>query len=147
MHAFIALSALALLVPLHALAGGTDDAGMVKSVAGSVAIGRGTHTLPALPGTAVKQADIVRTGPSGRVGITLRDNTVLSAGPNSVLSLDKFSFAPKTQKGELQASLKRGSLAAISGSLAKTSPDHVQFRTSTLTLGVRGTSFILETRE
>lgn len=142
----VALAAL-LLVSGQAWGLGTDDAGMIKSTSGSVTLQRGAATLKAAPGMAVKRADILRTGPSGLVGVTLLDNTLISAGPNSELSLDRFQFDSKTQKGELQATLKHGSLSSISGAIAKTSPDAVRFKTSSMTLGVRGTRFILEATE
>jgi hypothetical protein len=78
------------------------------------------------------------------VGITLRDNTVLSAGPNSTLALEKFAFDPTTHAGAIDATLKRGTLSVISGKIAKASPDAVTFRTPTTTLGVRGTEFVIE---
>jgi hypothetical protein len=84
------------------------------------------------------------TGPESFVGITLRDNTQLSAGANTILDLNKFAFDTTTQDGVLEASIKRGSLAVISGKLAKANPDAVRFSTPTTTLGVRGTAFIIE---
>jgi len=128
----------------HAAATAGVDAGVIKTVKGTATVVRGAETLPVTAGMALKSADQVKTGADGAVGITLRDNTVLSAGANSTLSLDKFSFDNKTQKGELEATLKRGSLSAISGAIAKSSPNAVQFKTSTMTLGVRGTDFIIE---
>jgi hypothetical protein len=120
------------------------DAGTVKTVKGTVTIERGTQTLPAAAGVKVIAKDRVVTGAQSSVGITLRDNTMLSAGPNSSLSLDKFAFNPTTYAGEIDASLKRGTLAVISGKVAKTSSDSVVFRTPTVTLGVRGTEFVIE---
>ena len=78
------------------------------------------------------------------VGIMLRDNTSLTAGANTVLTLDKYAFNPTTHEGALQASLQKGSLAVISGNLPKASPDAVRFQSPSITLGVRGTSFVLE---
>ncbi len=78
------------------------------------------------------------------MGITLRDSTSLTAGANTVLTLDRYEFNSTTHAGAMQASLQKGSLAVISGKLPKASPDSVRFQTSSVTLGVRGTSFIIE---
>jgi len=121
-----------------------EDAGTIKTVQGSVSVLRAGQKLAAAPGFKVQAADKVTTGADGSVGLTLRDNTMLSAGPNSSLSLDKFAFNPTTHEGALDASLKRGTLAVISGKIAKASPDAVNFRTNSVTLGVRGTEFIIE---
>jgi hypothetical protein len=129
-----------LALPVFAL----EDAGTIKTVQGSVSVLRAGQKLAAAPGLKVQAADKLTTGADGSVGITLRDNTVLSAGPNSSLSLDKFAFNPTTHEGAIDASLKRGTLAVISGKIAKASPDAVNFRTNSVTLGVRGTEFIIE---
>ena len=120
------------------------EAGMVKTLKGSVSIERGGQKQAAAIGGSVLESDRVVTGADGSVGITLRDNTMLSAGPNSVLELDKFAFDSTTHAGTLQASVKRGSLAVISGKIAATSPDAVSVRTPKTTRGVRGTEFIIE---
>ncbi len=129
------------------LASAADDAGTVKSVKGSVSIGRGAQQLAVAAGDKVFAADRIVTGADSAVGITLRDNTLLSAGPNSVLNLDKFAFDPTTHAGTVDATIKRGTLGVISGKIAKTSPESVRFRTPTVTLGVRGTEFVVEVGE
>lgn len=138
------------LVLICALQGGAasaaneEPAGTVKTVTGSVTIERGGQKIAAAEGTQVFAADKVITGSNGSVGITLRDNTLLSAGHSSSLSLDKFAFDPSTHAGTIDATLKRGTLSVVSGKIAKQSPDSVRFRTPTTTLGVRGTEFIIE---
>lgn len=121
--------------------------GMIKTTRGSVTVQRGPESLVAQPGTAIRQADVIITGPDSAVGITMKDNSVLSAGPRSTLQMDRFTFDSRTQKGAMEATLKRGSLSGISGAIARNSPEAVKFKTSSITLGVRGTHFILEAAE
>lgn len=121
-----------------------ESAGTIKRVSGAVQVERGSERLKAEPGMPVFVADKLRTGVDGAVGITLRDETLLSAGANSLLSLDKFSFDPTTHEGALQTTLKRGKLAVATGKLAKTTPQTVEFHTPSSILGVRGTEFALE---
>ncbi len=120
------------------------EAGAVKVVKGAVSIQRGAQKIAAEPGGKVYVADRVVTGADGSVGITLRDNTLLSAGPNSTLALNKFAFDSTTHAGAIDASLKRGTLAVVSGKIAKASPETVQFRTPSAILGVRGTEFVID---
>jgi hypothetical protein len=122
----------------------SDVAGVVKTVKGSVRIERGGGSSGAAIGSDVYSRDRVVTGPESSVGITLRDTTQLSAGANTTLELDQFAFDSTTYGGVLHASVKHGSLAVISGKLAKANPDQVRFSTPTTTLGVRGTQFIIE---
>ena len=123
---------------------GAEEAGSVKTARGAVAIERDGQKLPLTVGDKVFASDRVVTGADSSVGITLRDNTLLSAGPNSVLSLDRFSFDATTHAGAVDATLKRGTLAVISGKIAKADSNSVRFRTPTTTLGVRGTEFVIE---
>lgn len=124
--------------------GAADLAGRIKSVKGVVSVVRNGATRPAEAGMAIEVADRVVTGADGSIGITMRDNTLLSAGPNSTLDLNKFAFDTTTHAGSLDASLKRGTLAVISGKIAKATPEGVRISTPNVTLGVRGTEFVVE---
>lgn len=121
-----------------------DSAGTVKVSRGAANIERMGQKLPASVGAAVERGDRIVTGTDGSMGITLSDNTLLSVGPNSMLDLNKYAFDNVTHVGELDANIKRGSLAVISGKLAKANPDKVKFFSGTMTLGVRGTEFVIE---
>jgi hypothetical protein len=121
-----------------------DDAGMIKSSKGAVWIERNGQKIPAAAGAQVVTGDCVVTGADGTVGITLRDNTLLSAGPKSTLVLNHFAYNSATHVGEIDASVKRGTLAVVSGKIAKKSPDAVQFRTPAAILGARGTEFVVD---
>ena len=136
-----------LLLTASSIACAADEAGTVKTTKGTVTVERAGGRLPAAPGFRIMSSDRVITGPESSVGITLRDNTMLSAGANAVLTLDKYAFNSTTHEGTLQASVQRGSLSVISGKLPKASPDSVRFQTSSVTLGVRGTAFVIEAQE
>ena len=118
-----------------------DDIGRVKVSKGQVAIERGGAALPAPVGTRLRAADVVTTGSDGSVGITMNDDSLLSAGSNSRLALDRFVHDPATNQGRFNVSLNRGTLAVISGRIAKQSPDAMTVRTPAAILGVRGTEF------
>ncbi len=117
---------------------------MVKVSRGSVSIEREGRKLAATVGTPVQVADRVRTGEDGSVGITLRDNTLLSAGPNSLIVIDRFAYDRVTQDGKVSVGIRKGTLAVASGRIAKRTPESVDFHTPTSILGVRGTEFVIE---
>lgn len=139
-RAALSLSILALfgVTPVAAV-----DIGQVKVVKGTVTVERSGQAVPAEAGTRLKTSDVVRTGSDGSVGITMTDNSLLSAGPNSVLALDRYDFDSTTNQGRFDASLRRGTLAVVSGRLAKQSPDAMTLHTPTAVLGVRGTEFVV----
>ena len=121
-----------------------DEAGIVKTSKGQVSVERAGQKLAAPVGTRIYSSDSVLTGADGAVGITLRDNTILSAGPNSVVNLDKFTFNSTTHAGAINATVKRGTLSVTSGKIAKASPNTVSFSAPGMTLGVRGTTFVID---
>lgn len=115
-------------------------AGRIKVVSGSVVIVRAGGNVPAAIGGVVYQADSLRTGADGRVGITLNDDTRLSLGPGSEARLDQFTYAPAEGRVGLVVRIVQGMFAYVSGHIAKLSPDSVKLETPTAIVGVRGTT-------
>lgn len=137
------LTAVAAALAFAAGTAGATDIGQIKVTHGSVTIERGGQSLPATLGTRLEQGDVVRTGADGSVGITLTDDSLLSAGPNSELALDQYSFDPTTNEGRFDTKLSKGTLAVVSGRIAKQSPKAMTVHTPGATLGVRGTEFVV----
>jgi hypothetical protein len=79
--------------------------------------------------------------------VTFSDNSMLSAGPNSVLVVDHYAFDSTTHAGKFDASLKKGSLAVVSGKIVKQSPGAMRVRTPAAIMGVRGTEFVVQVDE
>ena len=123
------------------------DIGQVKVARGQVTIERQGKTIPAAVGARLQVADIVKTGADGSVGITMDDDSLLSAGPNSALSLDNYAFDSTTNQGRLDTSLNKGTLSVISGRIAKQTPDAMTVRTPNAILGVRGTEFVVSAND
>ena len=138
------LTAFVVVAVLAHPAWAADAAGMVKTLKGTAEIEREGKRIPVAVGTEVFAKDRISTGANSSVGLTLKDNTQMSAGANAQLELSKFSFNTTSHAGELDTSVKRGALSVISGKVAKANPDAVRFNTGTVTLGVRGTEFIIE---
>jgi hypothetical protein len=135
-------SAMALAAFLAASAGAAEI-GQIKVSNGQVTVERKGESRPGGVGTRLESSDVLTTGPDGSVGITMSDNSLLSAGPNSILSLDRFDFDPTSNQGRFDAQLQKGSLAVISGRIAKQSPEAMTVRTPSAILGVRGTEFVV----
>ena len=127
-----------------ARAGAQEAAGTVKSVRGQTQIERGGQRQAVRVGDAVQASDRMLTGADGYASIGFRDQSSLAIGPHSQVELRQYRFNPTTHQGEQQVRVRSGSLAAISGQIAKASPEAVQFNAGTVTLGVRGTRFVIE---
>jgi hypothetical protein len=119
------------------------DIGQIKVSSGAVSVGRAGQSIPGSLGLRLQKGDVVTTGADGSVGITMSDNSLLSAGPNSVIALDQYAFDATTNQGRFDASLQKGTLAVVSGRLAKQSPEAMTVHTPSAILGVRGTEFVV----
>jgi hypothetical protein len=118
----------------------SSPAGLIKIASGSAVIVRNNGTVPARPGQPVFATDALRTGADGSVGVTLKDDTRLSLGPNSEVRIERYVFAPA--EGGLGMVLKfvRGVAAYVSGRIAKLAPDSIRLETPAAIVGVRGTT-------
>jgi hypothetical protein len=123
------------------------DVGQIKVATGQVSVERKGQSLPGRVGLILEAEDVLRTGADGAVGVTMRDNSLLSAGPNSIVALEHFEFDPTTSDGRFEARLRRGTLAVVSGRIAKKSPQAMTVRTPSAVLGVRGTEFVVSVDE
>ena len=120
-----------------------NEVGQIKTVRGTAHIERDGQKLPATIGAKVLQSDAVVTGADGSVGITFIDNSLLSAGPNSTLAIERYAFDPTTHAGAFDTRLSRGTLAAVSGKIAKQTPGAMTVKTPAAILGVRSTEFVV----
>lgn len=120
------------------------DIGRVKRTQGEASILRGAETLQAEPGFVLDAKDVLVTGADGRISVTFIDNSRFSAGPDSRVALETFEFNPTTQAGAFTTVVEKGSLAIISGQIAKHDRDAMRVRIPTSILGVRGTRLIID---
>lgn len=124
-----------------------ENIGQIKKASGTVSIERAGLSSPAIVGARLQASDTIVTGKDGSIGITLSDDSLLSAGPNSRLDLSQYSFDSTTHQGRFDAKLHRGTLSMVSGKLTKQSPDAVRVMTPTSVLAVRGTEFFVQVDE
>ena len=115
-------------------------AGHIKTVSGGAFVVRDRGITPARAGDPIFATDTLRTAGDGAVGVTLRDDTRLSLGPNSEVKVDRYSFAPA--EGGLGMVLKfvRGAAVYVSGRMAKLAPDSIRLEAPSAIVGVRGTT-------
>jgi hypothetical protein len=124
-----------------------DAAGTIKSSKGQVNIERAGEKVAAAVGSPIFVSDKVRSGADGSFGVTLKDNTLLSGGPNSLVIINKFNYDTTTNAGGMSIGVRKGTLAVATGKIAKATPESIDFHTPTSVLGVRGTEFVVEVGE
>lgn len=119
-------------------------AGRIDRLAGTAVILRAGAQVPLKAGDTVLETDVLRTGPDGRIGVTLKDDTRLSLGPASEVRLEKFLYTPAEGKIGLGLRVVRGLVAYVSGRIAKLAPDAVRLETPAAIVGVRGTTLVIQ---
>lgn len=126
-------------LPVHA-----QDAviGHVKTVQPGATVVIAGKSIAAQPGMALQAGYVLKTGKQGSMGVTFRDNTVVSLGPDTELVVNEYLYEPAKGDLKLVASLTRGTLQYISGIIAKLKPDAVTVKTPVGIIGVRGTRYL-----
>ncbi|MCE1238503.1 MAG: FecR family protein [Azonexaceae bacterium] len=133
------------LLPMLALA--DQPVGFVKTVSGEASVTSEGKAVTAEVGTPVFAGSVLRTGRQAAMGVTFKDETVMSFGPNTELTVSEYLYAPGQGKLRLGSKLTKGSLNYVSGVIAKLKPDAVTLETPTGTIGVRGTQFLVKVEE
>jgi hypothetical protein len=116
----------------------------IKKVTGQAAVLRSGERRPAKVGDVLFIKDVIETGSDGGIGITFTDNTVFSAGPSSEIALAEFQFDSNDFRGAMLADMRQGTLAVVSGDIARSTPGAMKVKTPTAILGVRGTTFAVQ---
>ena len=124
-----------------------EPVGYVKTVTGEAWVNTAGARLSAQPGTAVLLGSQLKTDKGATMGVAFKDNTLMSFGPDTELTVDEFVYAPAQGQLLLGTRLSRGSLNYVSGVIAKLRPDAVTVKTPAGIIGVRGTQFVARVEE
>lgn len=123
------------------------EIGRIKNVTPGVEVIRDGRAIPARSGLKLEEGDIIATGAKARVGITFVDNTRMAVGPGSRVTLNEYRYDRARRTGSSLTTVNRGSLGVDSGNITRSGRDRMKVRTPTSTLGVRGTTFVVEVSE
>ena len=89
---------------------------------------------------AVFSDEVVNTGAGSAARFVFRDNTMLSIGADSSVTLDKFVFDTDANKSEVAISMTKGVMRFVSGNLPKRL---YSIRTPSALIGIRGTILVV----
>lgn len=99
---------------------------------------RGNASIVLHEGSALFAGDRIETGPGFAV-IAFSDGTRISVRRDSRFLIEDYSLAQPARPDALALRLLRGGLRAVSGLIGKQHPESVSYKTSTATIGIRGT--------
>ena len=121
--------------------------GSVKTMKGAASVMRLNVGMSAKIGDRIFKGDVLLTGTDGSLGVTFKDNSLLSLGPNSEIVIDEFLFAPAKGKLSIVTRMLKGTMAYLSGVVGKMSPESVRFVTPVASVGIRGTKLLVKIDE
>lgn len=103
--------------------------------------GQGVHELRI--GLNVVRNERIRTTPVGSTLVIFVDQTSLTIGPNSDITIDQYVYNPGAGNGNLAVRMGRGVLRFIGGAISHS--DQIRITTPTATLGIRGGMALVDT--
>jgi hypothetical protein len=121
--------------------------GYVKVVEGEAWLTFADKTEKARLGSPIHLGEQLNTGHDGELGITFKDETVLSLGADTSVAVTEFLYDPPKDELKLTAKLLKGAMQYISGVIAKLKPEAVVIQTPSGYIGVRGTRFLVLVEE
>ncbi len=122
-----------------------DQAGVSAAVRGEVQFVAAARPRSAVigrklaSGEPIFMGDRIGTGPESSLQLMLLDETTLSIGPGSSVTVDNFVYDPARAGGKVTLDVARGAFRFISGRIARDEPRNVEIRTPAGTIGIRGT--------
>ena len=127
---------LALLAPYAAAQTADGHIGAAVAVRNQVTGSRDGQDRALAAGNHVFQNERISTGADSVAQLMFTDQTTLSVGPRSQVTLDRFVYDPNRSTGDVAVSFATGAMRFVTGSQ---DPQSYQVRTSVATIGVRGT--------
>lgn len=124
-----------------------EPIGQIETAKGSVFAVRVDGTRVELKqGDPIYQGDTLETGEDGLVGVTFADDSTLSLAENGRMVIDEMVYDPGAQEGSASLFVLQGAMSFVSGQLAKVNPDAMVIETPVATIGIRGTSALVESQ-
>ena len=114
--------------------------GNVGALKGSATVKRSSGTHDITNGMVLEVKDEISTSDKSRVQVILKDNTIVTIGPNSTFVFDAYKFGTKDDS-ELKMYVDRGFFRSVTGMIGKMAPERFKVKTASATIGIRGTDF------
>ena len=137
MKIFLRLSAAVLLLAILAGQSLAAPIGQVSGVVPGAFVDRGGEPAALNLKDSIEAKDTLRTDASGRVQVLFADNTSVTLGPNTVMTMQEFVF----EEGEpaFKANLGQGLMRTITGAIVEQNPKGFGITTPEAHIGIRGT--------
>ncbi len=125
------------------LANAPEKAGVVSGIQPGVRTATGERVL--YVGSDMYRGEKIVTDGTGSLHILFSDQSSISLGPNSEITLDEFVYDPNSKRGKIGVTLGSGLLRVVGGQISKNTATTV--KTASGTIGIRGGIGVVEARD
>lgn len=122
-----------------------EPIGNVATVVGSATVNRNNQDTPLKPKDEIFQNDILQTAANSSLGVTFNDATTFNLTANARITIDSFVYEDGGKRNAALFDVAKGTVAFVAAAVAKTGD--MKISTPTATLGIRGTSGVVEVPE
>ncbi len=141
LHQTIFAGTILMVLPNITLAQDLVQAGVSAAVRGTVQLARvDTVGIRVNSGEEIFLNDAITSGTASGMQIMLLDQTIFSIGPESEISIDTFVYDPASAQGTLAASMTKGVMRFVTGSISSGNPQSMTIKLPVGTIGIRGTT-------
>ncbi len=96
-------------------------------------------------GSKIYFGDTIIVKAQSNAQILLLDETALTVGEKSEITIDEFIYDPQSKVGKIVSNIKIGTVKIITGEISKKDPDNLEINVPTGSVGARGTEFVVVT--
>ncbi len=119
-----------------------EPIGSVATLSGKASVTRNEKSIPLALKDDIYLNDVVQTSANSALGVTFSDGTTFNLKANSQITIDDFVYEDGGKKNSGLFDVAKGTVAFVASQVAKTG--NMQITTPTATLGIRGTSGLVE---
>lgn len=131
--------------PADAQPAAEEPIGNVATVVGNATVTRNDAATPLKVKDEIYLNDVVQTSAKSSLGITFNDATTFNLTANARITIDSFVYEDGGKNNAALFEVAKGTVAFVAASVAKTGD--MKISTPTATLGIRGTSGVVEVPE
>ena len=129
-----------ILLPNFANANTSNFIGVVGAAIGEI---KNQNNESLVDGSKIFFGDTIISKEKSNAQILFLDQTVLTLGEDTELTIDEFIYDPKSHEGSFISNVKSGTVKFITGQISKQNPDNLEVKVPSGVLGARGTEFIV----
>ena len=96
-------------------------------------------------GSKIFFGDTIIVKAQSNAQILLLDETALTVGEKSEITIDEFIYDPQSKIGKIVSNIKIGTVKIITGEISKKNPENLEVNIPTGSVGARGTEFVVVT--